>query len=130
MSRSLTRTWLAWVLLLPLTSIQAHHSVSGQFDSDARIELTGVISRIDWINPHTYIYLDVRDAQGETVTWRLETAPTAMLRKAGLTQEMIMADGATVVITGIRARDGTQHLGWIYRISYPDGHFYELSRPR
>ena len=108
----------------------AHHSVSGQFDSTTPFELTGVITRIDWINPHTYIYLEVTGDDGSKETWRLETAPTAMLRKAGLTREMIMADGATVVITGIRARDGTQHLGWIYRITYPEGHFYELSRSR
>jgi hypothetical protein len=108
--------------------LPAHHSVAGQFDMSRVVEWTGVITRIDWINPHTYIYLTVTEADGSTITWKLATAPTAMLRKAGLTKAMIMSDGAVVKISGLLARDGTQQLGWINRITYPDGHFYELSR--
>lgn len=105
----------------------AHHSVSGQFDRDKRVQLTGVISKIDWINPHTYLYLDATDEHGEVTTWRLESLPTAMLRKAGLTSEMLRGDGATVTVDAILARDGTERLGWLLRIDYPDGHFYQLA---
>ena len=106
----------------------AHHSVPGQFDTSREVEWTGVITKIDWINPHTYIYLDVTDKEGNTVTWRLESVPTAMMRKAGLTREMIMGDGAAVTVKGLVARDGTKHLGFINRIIYPDGHYYEFSK--
>jgi len=105
----------------------AHHSVSGVFDMSHEVEWTGVITKIEWINPHTYIHLDVVDEHGNTVTWRLETAPTAMLRKAGLTAEMIIGGGQTVIVTGLVARDGTKHLGFVNKITYPDGHFYRFS---
>lgn len=91
------------------------------------VEWNGVITKIDWINPHTYIYLEVTDAKGNKVTWRLESIPTAMMRKAGLTIEMIMGGGATVTVRGLVARDGTKHLGFVNKITYPDGHFYQFS---
>ena len=108
--------------------LAAHHSVPGEFDMSREVEWTGVITRIDWINPHTCIYLDVTDANGDIVTWQLSTAPTAMLRKAGLTKAMIMGDGTKVTISGLVARDGTRHLGWINKITYPDGHYYQFAR--
>jgi hypothetical protein len=117
----------AFAALAIAADVRAHHSVAGQFDNDKRVELSGVISKIDWINPHTYIHLDVPDGDGATATWRLESLPTAMLRKAGLTQEMIMGDGATVTVKAILARDGTANLGWLLRIDYPDGHYYQLA---
>jgi hypothetical protein len=119
---------LSGVLAAAAPALPAHHSVAGQFDMSKEVEWTGVITKIDWINPHTYIYLEVTEADGNTVTWQLATAPTAMLRKAGLTKAMLMDDGARVTITGLLARDGTKHLGWIHKITYPDGHFYQLSR--
>lgn len=116
------------LIIVIAPQLYAHHSVSGMFDMSKEVEWIGVISKVDWINPHAYIFLDVTDENGNTVTWQLATAPTAMLRKAGLTKKMIMADGVMVTITGLTARDGTKHLGWILKISYPDGHFYQLSR--
>lgn len=118
---------LAASLALATTWVSAHHSVSGQFDREKRVSLTGVITKMDWINPHTYVYLDVENQDGGVTTWQLESLPTAMLRKAGLTQDMIMGDGATVTVDTILARDGTSHLGWLLRIDYPDGHFYQLA---
>jgi hypothetical protein len=118
---------VALAMVAPVAIAQAHHSVAGQFDSSKRATLTGVITKIDWINPHTYIYLDVADDQGKITTWRLESLPTAMLRKAGLTSEMLMGGGATVSVDAILARDGTEHLAWLLKINYPDGHNYQLA---
>ena len=56
----------------------------------------GHVSKVDWINPHVYIYMDVADEKGAVTTWRLESLPTAMLRKAGLTSEMIKGGGQKV----------------------------------
>ena len=77
------------LLMIGIGSAGAHHSVAGQFDNAKRTKITGTISKIDWINPHSYIYLDVKSDKGEVTTWRLESLPTAMLRKAGLTSEML-----------------------------------------
>ncbi len=108
----------------------AHHSVTGQYDPNNRVELRGVITKVDWINPHTYLYLDVANEDGTTTTWRLESAPTAMLRKARITPDMLMDGGSVVTVDAIVARDGTENLAWLYRIDYPDGHSYQLSGER
>ena len=105
----------------------AHHSVAGQFDTSKPVTLTGVISKVDWINPHIYIHLDVKDDQGVVTTWRLASLPTAMLRKAGITSQMLIGDGATVTANAILARDGTQHLAWVSKLTYEDGHYYQLA---
>ena len=105
----------------------AHHSVSGVFDANQRVELSGVISKIDWINPHTFVYLDVTNDDGSVTSWQLESLPTAMLRKAGLTSEMIINGGSIVTISAILARDETENLGWLLRIDYPQGHHYQLA---
>jgi hypothetical protein len=107
---------LASCLLVTSVPAAAHHSVSGQFDRNKRVELTGVITKIDWINPHTYVHLEVRDANGAVTMWQLESLPTAMLRKVGLTKEMLMGDGAPVTVAAIQARDGSQHLGWLLKV--------------
>jgi len=115
------------LLAIGIGSAGAHHSVAGQFDNSKRAKITGTISKIDWINPHTYIYLDVKDDKGEVTTWRLESLPTAMLRKAGLTSEMLMAGGATVTADALMARDGSAHLAWLLKLTYEDGHFFQLA---
>ena len=89
--------------------------------------LSGVISKIDWINPHIYVDVDVENESGETTTWRLESVPPAYLYKAKVTQEMLMGGGNPVRIEALRARDETQYLGIIIRIYYPEGHHYQLS---
>jgi hypothetical protein len=101
--------------------------VAGQFDSSKRVSLTGTISQVDWINPHIYIHLDVADEQGAVNAWRLASLPTAMLRKAGLTKDMLIADGAKVTADAILARDGTANLAWVVKLTYADGHYYQLA---
>jgi hypothetical protein len=105
----------------------AHHSVAGQFDATKRTTITGVVSKVDWINPHVYIYIDVPDDRGAVTQWRLESLPTAMLRKAGLTSEMIKGGGQQVTAVAIMARNGTPNLGWLLNLKYQDGHEYTLA---
>ncbi|MEO8466602.1 MAG: DUF6152 family protein [Gammaproteobacteria bacterium] len=115
------------LLAIGVGSAGAHHSVAGQFDNSRRAKITGTISKIDWINPHTYIYLDVKSDKGEVTTWRLESLPTAMLRKAGLTSEKLISGGATVTADALMARDGSAHLAWLLKLTYEDGHFFQLA---
>jgi hypothetical protein len=114
-------------LLLGCGSAVAHHSVAGQFDAEKRTTITGVINKVDWINPHVYIHIDVADEKGQITTWRLESLPTAMLRKAGLTSEMLKGGGQKVTAAVIMARNGTPNLGWLLNLSYEDGHEYVLA---
>lgn len=128
-SLRITRASLSGLALLAATA-GAHHSVTGQFDPARRVELEGVIRKVDWINPHTYLYLEVANDDGSVTQWRLESAPTAMLRKARITPDMLMDNGSVVTVDVILARDGTENLAWLYRIDYPDGHSYQLSAER
>jgi hypothetical protein len=126
-----TRFWDRWAALgllsLAAATASAHHSVAGQFDVSKRVQLTGTISEVDWINPHVYIHLDVKDEKGAVTPWRLATLPTAMLRKAGLTKDMIIGGGMAVTIDAYSARDGTANLGWVLKLTYDDGHYYQLA---
>jgi hypothetical protein len=125
--------WIASIgiaaVSLTTFSVSAHHSFAGEFDSTKKAQLVGTVSQVEWINPHTYIHIDVKDEQGVVATWRLESLPTAMMRKAGLTKELIMGDGSPVTADVILARDGTQHLAWAMKLTYADGHYYQLAAP-
>ena len=114
------------MLALPAAATFAHHSRSAQYNMDSPVEITGVITDMDWINPHSYIYLDVTDEDGTVMMWQLETLPTAMFRKAGLTKAMIVGDGRPVTVLIHTARDGTPNLGYTLHITYADGHYYQL----
>jgi hypothetical protein len=115
--------------LVAAGSASAHHSVSGQYDASKPLTLTGVISKVDWINPHIYLHLDVKDKSGVVTTWTLSTLPTAMMRRAGLTKESLQGQpGEVVTINAIAARDETKKLGWISKITYADGHHVQLGR--
>ena len=122
---------LRWAALAGLAitaaNVDAHHSVAGQFDAAKRATLTGTITKVDWINPHVYLHMDVVDDKGAVTTWRLESLPTAMLRKAGLTSEMLKGGGSKVTATTILARDGTDNLAWLLKLTYEDGHEYQLA---
>jgi hypothetical protein len=109
-----------------MTSALAHHSIWGVFNPDAPFSITGSVTSVDWINPHVFLHLDVADEQGAITAWRLETLPTAFMRRAGINKEMLMGDGGAVTVTGIVAH-ADDNMGWVHRITYADGHFYQMS---
>ena len=118
-------------LLLGLAAalpLHAHHSVAGVFDVTKTIKLSGTVSRVDWINPHTYIYVDAKDPSGVVTTWKLECLPVAMMRKAGLTRQLIMSDGQHVAIDAHPARGDTPAFGFVLKMTYDDGRQYQFSR--
>ena len=116
---------VAAVAVTANATLVAHHSVPGQFDVSKPVTLKGVISKVDWINPHIYIHLEVKESNGTTNTWALATLPTAMMRRAGLTKETLQGKpGEEVTINAVPARDGSQHLAWVNKITYADGHSF------
>ena len=128
--RARTLVLAAIVIVTAATAAFPHHSVSGQFDTSKKVTITGVITRIDWVNPHIYVFVDGKDESGAAGQWALETVPTAMARKAKLTKDaMAGKQGDTVTITGHPARDARKS-AWILRITYPDGRFIQLSADR
>ena len=88
----------------------AHHSVSAEFDLSKRITLEGRITKIEWVNPHVYLYVDV-NADGKTANWACETAgPNTLARQGWSRSSLKIGDRITVV--GYKARDGS------YAVSY------------
>jgi len=71
-------------LLMPAFSLLAHHSFTAEFDAGNPVELKGVITKLEWANPHSRVYVDVKDANGNVTNWTVELlSPNALMRTAG-----------------------------------------------
>lgn len=105
------------------TPLLAHHAFPAEFDVDKPVTLTGVVSRLEWINPHVYVYLDVKDASGAVTTWALESWPTGILHRTGVSREMIK-EGTALTILAYRAKNG-KNLAYIRKFTWSDGHAIE-----
>lgn len=100
-----TRLLLAGsAIVMAAIPLAAHHSFAAEYDSSALITLKGVVSKVEWTNPHAYIYVDVKDEAGKVTTWGMEGYPPNTLTRTGFTRH-IVTEGATITITGYRARD-------------------------
>ena len=120
-------TAFALTALLCGSGAYAHHSLTAEFDTRKTLVLTGVVSRVQWVNPHIYVDLDVTDAAGKVATWHLECVPVAMARKAGVSVKTLMGNGERVTVDAFPARDGTPHLGFLAKITYSDGHHFQFA---
>jgi hypothetical protein len=85
----------------------AHHSFATQYDADAPVTLTGVVTMVEWTNPHARFYIDVEDENGQVVNWNLELASPNVLRRNGWLRNSLTA-GDVVTVEGSRARDGSR----------------------
>ena len=91
---------------LATSSSQAHHSFAAVFDRDAPIEITGTVSRVEWVNPHAWIYIDVEATSGDVEAWAFEMGSANHLRRRGWNRNALTV-GDVVTVVGSRARDGT-----------------------
>jgi hypothetical protein len=95
-------------LLLAAAPLSAHHSIAAVFDLERTVSMRGTVTRIQWMNPHTYIFMDVKDeATGQVAVWAFETGSSNELTKQGWTRTS-MKIGATLVVDGARAKDGSR----------------------
>lgn len=86
--------------------VLAHHSFAAEYDSKKPVKVKGIITKIDWMNPHVYFFMDVTDEAGKITNWGFEMGPPQLLLKAGWTRNM-MKIGDEVIVEGTLAKDGT-----------------------
>ena len=93
-------------LIVAAGSVMAHHSFAAEFDASKVLTLKGTVTKIEWQNPHTYFYLDVKGADGKVVNWGLEMASPNGLMRQGWTRNTLRI-GDSVTVEGSQAKDGT-----------------------
>jgi hypothetical protein len=97
----------------------AHHSFAAEFDASKAIRVTGSLTKIEWTNPHTYFYIDVKDETGKAVRWICEAGSPGALSRRGWTRGDIKL-GDTIIVDGYRAKDGSNLMD-ARRVTLPDG---------
>lgn len=114
--------WSAAVTLVMLAAgapLVAHHSFAAEFDGSKPVTLTGTVTKMDWINPHAWLHMDVKGADGKVISWMVEGgAPNALLRRGW--NKNSLPPGTVVVVQGFRARDGSNRANG-RDVTLPDG---------
>jgi hypothetical protein len=102
--------------------VSAHHAIQALFDFDKPLTLRGVVTKVEWINPHAYLFLNVRDRSGKTKNWALEMTGPGSLRRAGLgpSDPGAFKVGDTISVSGFMSKDGTT-TGFVKELTLANG---------
>jgi hypothetical protein len=92
-------------LMLCDGSLRAHHAFSAEFDANAPVTLRGPVTKVEWINPHAWIHLEVKSPSGKPEIWMVEGGTPNTLQRRGITRDSIKI-GTLIVVTGYKAKDG------------------------
>ena len=106
MRGKIVMTLAAITLLTAGMPVMAHHAFSAEFDANKPIKLRGVVTKMEWINPHAWIHIDVKEDGGKVANWMIECGSPNVLLRRGMTKNSI-TEGMEVVVDGFHAKDGT-----------------------
>ena len=114
--KTFSRSLAAGLLAIPLV---AHHSFQAEFDAGKSVTLSGVVTKLEWTNPHAHFYIDVKGSDGKVVNWNMELASPNVLRRLGWNREIFKV-GDTVTVFAACAKDGS-NLASARSVTLPDG---------
>ena len=98
---------LGFGLLVAAAPVMAHHSFAAEYDSKKPVTLKGIVTKVDWTNPHVYFYMDVTDESGTIANWALEMGPPGLLQRAGWNRNLLKV-GDEVIVNATLAKDNSK----------------------
>jgi hypothetical protein len=115
------RVLLACPILLALVlPVLAHHSFEAEYDFNKPMKVTGIVTKMEWMNPHAHFYVDVKDSTGKVTNWNFELGAIPVLLKQGWRKDSLK-QGDQVPIEGFLPKDGTKSMANARRVTLPDG---------
>jgi hypothetical protein len=112
-------------VLLASASALAHHSFQAEFDISKPMTVKGTVTKIEWVNPHVYLHVDVKDDKGGVTNWAFETLGPGRMRAEGMSKQTFGV-GKVITLKGYAARDGSKNLGFLRQVTFDDGHTIEV----
>lgn len=110
---------VATAMVASAAAVSAHHAFTAEFDADKPVTLTGVVTKVEWINPHAWLHINVEGTDGQVTSWEIELgAPNSMIRR-GWNNNSIPA-GTVIVVEGWQAKNGSNTANGGH-VTFPDG---------
>jgi len=97
----------------------AHHSFAAEYDDQKPLKITGTLTKVDWMNPHIWYYVDVKNPDGTVTSWAISGGAPGQLMRRGITKDLLVV-GSEVNVEGFKAKDGSNN-GFGQRVTYKDG---------
>ena len=101
------------------SSVSAHHAFAAEFDANKPVNFKGTITKMEWVNPHTWLHVDVKNPGGAVENWAIEAGTPNVLFRRGLTRDTLKP-GIEIVVDGYRAKDGSRRANG-RDLTFPDG---------
>jgi len=117
--RSFSVSAFAALSLAAVAPVLAHHSFAAEFDDTKPVKLSGVVTRVEWENPHIWFYVDVKGENGAVTNWGFSGGAPGQLQRRGINRQVIQP-GMTVMVDGYRSKDGSNNASG-GRVTFPDG---------
>ena len=106
-------------VFLNATAALAHHAFAAEFDAKRPVKLRGIVTKMEWINPHAWIHVDVKDPDGKVVSWMIEAGTPNTLFRRGFTKNSL-APGTEILVDGYQSKDGSNRANG-RDVTFPDG---------
>ena len=118
MRTNLSASLISFFILAAIPML-AHHSFEAEYDDKKPVSLKGAVAKVDWMNPHIWVHIDVKDDKGNVTNWGFSASPPGMLQRRGITKNSLKL-GDVLTIAGHRAKDGSNNASGNV-VTFPDG---------